>query len=328
MKMIYTIKNSNDINKAIFKMSSIINDLGFHKFEVSRIALAISEIATNTIKHANGGIVQFGVLPKKNGIEIVIEDFGNGIEDIEKAKQKSYSTVKGSLGLGLHITEKIIDEFNIYSKLGEGTKVTIKHFLPISTEKIEYGISRIIDKNHFYSCNKYIKEELNGDTVLVGIIYGNLKNKEISKIIDDIRHVIILNKRRKLKDIIMKCNELIKKTKYIENLHYGISLLKPDKIEYACFGKTFIKVIDFESEIELTNQFRVVSEKTIEDLNIKKLEICDKVIVMLSSFDYKYNVLNIETSDSPQKISEIINYGVSNDYMGSMVLVLKRKECV
>ncbi len=328
MKKIFEIKNRNDINNTIYELSNITNNLGFHRFEVSKIALAISEMTTNILKYANEGIVQYRILPKKNGIEILIEDFGEGIANIEKAQQKGYSTVKGSLGLGLYIAKKIIDDFDISSKLGEGTKVTMKHFLPISLEKIEYGISTTIDRNFFYSCNYYVKEELNGDTILFGIIFGTLRNKETSTIIEDIHEIISYNKMFELKDIVVKCNEMIKKTKYMENLHYGLVLLKPNQIEHVSFGKIFIKIIDFESNIELFNQSGIVGKRITDDLNVVKRLICDKVIIVMSTFDYKFKILNIKTSDSAQDISEIIIDDLSNDYIDSKVLVLKRKGAV
>ena len=135
MAKVFKIHTSNHINNALRELSNITGDLGFHKFEVSKIVLAISEVITNILKHAIEGTIRFKILPNKNGIEILIKDFGEGIVDIKKAQEKGYSTVKGSLGLGLYIAKKVIDEFHISSKLGEGTEVTMRHFLPIPIEK-------------------------------------------------------------------------------------------------------------------------------------------------------------------------------------------------
>lgn len=325
MKKIFKINNGYDINKMIYEISHNTSELGFDRFEVNKIILALLEMTTNTIKHANGGIVQFRTLPKKNGIEILIEDFGEGIANIEKAQQKGYSTIKGSLGLGFHITRKIIDEFDISSKPGEGTEVIIRHYLSIPIEKIEYGISTTINKNDFYSCYRYIKEVLHGDTVLFGIINGTLVNKKTSAIINNISEVITFYKTHELKVIVAKCNELIRKAKYMENLHYGLVLLKPDQIEYISFGKIFIKIIDLESNLELFNQSGIVGKSITDDLNVVKQLVCSKVMIGLSTFDYKFNILNIETSDSAQKISEIIIDDLCNDHFASSVLVLKRK---
>lgn len=325
MSRIYNVGDKIDISNIISEITNFAYELGFHRFEVSKIALAVSEIATNILKHANKGTITFRVLQKQNGIEVLIEDNGDGIDDLEVAQQKGYSSLENSLGLGLYIARKSVDDFDITSKPGEGTKVMLRHYLPISLEKIEYGLSKVITKNGFYSCNKYVKEELNGDTVLLGLINGTLKNREISEKITDICNLISRHKKLKLEEIVEKCNQLIMESEYMEFLHYGLILLKQNQIEYIRFGEIFIKTTDFESDVGFSNQKGIELFKTNRTSNVVKQIICDEVIIVLSTFDYKPKNSNIEISDSAQTMSKTIIDNYSNNNLSSSVLILKRK---
>ena len=59
------------------------------------------------------------------GVELTLEDNGPGITDIEQAMQEGYTT-SGGLGLGLPGTKRLMDEFEIASEVGRGTRVTVR----------------------------------------------------------------------------------------------------------------------------------------------------------------------------------------------------------
>ena len=98
---------------------------GFGKTDEMMIATAASELATNILRHAGSGEVVLSVVSdgSREGVEIVAADNGPGIEDIDLAMQDNFSTLKKSLGLGLPSVERIMDELNIDSALGSGTRV-------------------------------------------------------------------------------------------------------------------------------------------------------------------------------------------------------------
>jgi serine/threonine-protein kinase RsbT len=64
----------------------------------------------------------------RKGIEVIAQDHGPGIEDIEEAMRDGYTT-SGGLGAGLPGTRRLVDEFEIDSERGVGTKVTIRKWL-------------------------------------------------------------------------------------------------------------------------------------------------------------------------------------------------------
>lgn len=92
----------------------------------TRIITAASEILRNMIRYANGGkcIIEVVSSGRNNGVRLTFADKGPGIPDINQAMKDGFSTGK-SLGLGLPGTKRLVNEFDIKSKVGEGTTVTI-----------------------------------------------------------------------------------------------------------------------------------------------------------------------------------------------------------
>jgi serine/threonine-protein kinase RsbT len=92
----------------------------------TKLITAASELVRNMLKYAGGGVVVIEVISqgRDNGIRLIFQDQGPGIKDITLAMKDGYSTGK-SLGLGLPGTKRLVSEFDIKSKEGEGTTVTI-----------------------------------------------------------------------------------------------------------------------------------------------------------------------------------------------------------
>jgi serine/threonine-protein kinase RsbT len=101
--------------------------LGFSSTDLTLIATAISEVARNIRIYAGEGQVQLRLVREgpREGIVVVARDRGPGIADLELAMQDGYSS-GGSSGLGLPGARRLMDEFDIRSKLGEGVTVTMK----------------------------------------------------------------------------------------------------------------------------------------------------------------------------------------------------------
>lgn len=92
----------------------------------TRLITAASELVRNMLRYANGGSCLIEVVSsgRNNGVRLTFTDKGPGIPDIAAAMRDGFSTGK-SLGLGLPGTKRLVNEFDIKSKVGEGTKVTI-----------------------------------------------------------------------------------------------------------------------------------------------------------------------------------------------------------
>lgn len=101
-------------------------DLKLSLVDQTKLVTAASELARNTLKYGGGGEVKVAALNRegKDGVSLTFVDQGPGIADIEQALKDGY-TSGGGLGLGLGGAKRLVDEFDIHSKPGEGTTVTI-----------------------------------------------------------------------------------------------------------------------------------------------------------------------------------------------------------
>ncbi|WP_161888439.1 ATP-binding protein [Pontibacter russatus] len=92
----------------------------------TRLITAASEMARNMLRYANGGRATIEALSKnaRTGVKITFLDEGPGIPDIQQAMTSGFSTGNG-LGLGLPGARRLVNEFDIQSKPGKGTCVTI-----------------------------------------------------------------------------------------------------------------------------------------------------------------------------------------------------------
>ncbi|MCL4531983.1 MAG: anti-sigma regulatory factor [Actinobacteria bacterium] len=125
-----SIRSEGDIVEVRRKVREEATCLGFGITDVTRIVTAASELARNIYLYAGSGVMTWRSLdsPERVGLELVFIDSGPGIADQEQAMQPGYST-SGGLGLGLPGAKRLMDEFEIESVPGSGTKVTGRKWL-------------------------------------------------------------------------------------------------------------------------------------------------------------------------------------------------------
>ena len=119
-----------DIVTARQKGRSLALELGFEGADVTLVAAAISEVARNIVEYAENGEIVLQRLNNgsKRGLCVVARDQGPGIADVSQAMQYGFSSRKG-LGVGLPGAKLLMDEFDISSKIGVGTTVTMRKWL-------------------------------------------------------------------------------------------------------------------------------------------------------------------------------------------------------
>jgi serine/threonine-protein kinase RsbT len=124
------IQSAVDIVTARQKGRMLAMGMGFSGSDLTMIATAISEIARNIVAHAKRGVIKFNFVRHNSrpGLQIVARDEGPGIRDIPQAMQYGYSSSQG-LGVGLPGAKRLMDEFQIDSKPGKGTVITMKKWL-------------------------------------------------------------------------------------------------------------------------------------------------------------------------------------------------------
>ncbi|MCP2520223.1 anti-sigma regulatory factor [Candidatus Aminicenantes bacterium AC-335-B20] len=121
------------------KIKDLLKEIGIPPSIIRRVAIATYEAEMNVVMYANHGTLNFALTPQK--IEIVVDDRGPGIEDIELAMQEGYSTATEEMremgfgaGMGLPNIKKNSDEFEITSEVNKGTKLRIVIYLDSKNE--------------------------------------------------------------------------------------------------------------------------------------------------------------------------------------------------
>ncbi len=99
---------------------------GFSLVEQTKMVTAASELARNTVLYGGGGTMRLEQLNDgaKRGVRLIFEDHGPGIADVEQALRDGYTSGTG-LGLGLGGARRLVNDFDICSRPGDGTRVTI-----------------------------------------------------------------------------------------------------------------------------------------------------------------------------------------------------------
>jgi anti-sigma regulatory factor (Ser/Thr protein kinase) len=121
--------------------------IGFPPQACEEIALTITELATNLIKHARGGTLLLSSVTNGEhvGVEIVSQDNGPGIADVEQSIGDHYSTT-GTRGTGLGAVNRLTDELEITSRHASGTRIICRKWLrkyDVSIKKcpLTFGVS-------------------------------------------------------------------------------------------------------------------------------------------------------------------------------------------
>jgi serine/threonine-protein kinase RsbT len=119
------IKSEPDVVTVRRRVREVSAQLGLSLVDQTKIITAASELARNTIIYGGGGSMQVQTLNgPRVGLRLTFEDHGPGIPDIELALRDGFTTGSG-LGLGLGGSKRLVNEFDIVSRPGEGTRITI-----------------------------------------------------------------------------------------------------------------------------------------------------------------------------------------------------------
>lgn len=120
------LRSEEDIVRVRQTVREWARQQGFSLVDQTKIVTAASELARNTVHYGGGGLVRLEALTQQSrrGLQLVFEDQGPGIPDIELALKNGYTT-GGGLGLGLGGAKRLSNEFEIISGPGAGTQVRI-----------------------------------------------------------------------------------------------------------------------------------------------------------------------------------------------------------
>ncbi len=119
------IKNGDDIVRVRQKVRIRAVEIGLSLVDQTKLITAASELARNALDYGKGGHADIETIAElKRGVRIVFRDEGPGIADIQQAMTDGFTSGSG-LGHGLGGAKRLVDEFDIQSRPGKGTTVTI-----------------------------------------------------------------------------------------------------------------------------------------------------------------------------------------------------------
>lgn len=119
------IKNGDDIVRVRQKVRVRAVEVGLSLVDQTKLITAASELARNALDYGKGGHADIETVAElKRGVRIVFRDKGPGIVDIQQAMTDGFTSGNG-LGHGLGGAKRLVDDFHIQSRPGEGTTVTI-----------------------------------------------------------------------------------------------------------------------------------------------------------------------------------------------------------
>ena len=115
-----------DVVVARQTVRKLATQCGMRLVDQTKLITAASELARNAVIYGGGGHMDWEILEKgvRKGLRLVFRDEGPGIADLKLAMTDGWTSGNG-LGLGLTGTKRLVDEFDIDTGAGRGTRVTI-----------------------------------------------------------------------------------------------------------------------------------------------------------------------------------------------------------
>ena len=120
------VRSEHDIVHARGAVRRLTQELKFSLVDQTKMVTAASELARNTLIYGLGGTMQWEIVEEfpRMGLRLTFEDKGPGIANLDLALTDGWSSGTG-LGMGLTGTRRLVNDFEIHTAPGEGTRVTI-----------------------------------------------------------------------------------------------------------------------------------------------------------------------------------------------------------
>jgi len=120
------LRSEHDIVLARQQVRRLTQELKFSLVDQTKMVTAASELARNALIYGGGGKMEWEILAVegRNGLKLRFADEGPGIPNLDLAMTDGWTSGNG-LGMGLTGSKRLVNEFDIETKVGAGTRVTI-----------------------------------------------------------------------------------------------------------------------------------------------------------------------------------------------------------
>ncbi|MEW6261804.1 MAG: ATP-binding protein [Thermodesulfobacteriota bacterium] len=251
-------------------------EVGFNSSDCALLEIVVSELATNIVKYAVKGTISLENIP--GGVEIISEDCGRGIENIEQALNPGKSS--RGLGLGLNGVKRMMDHLEIVSAKEKGTRIIARKWradIPYPVRpKQEYGVPTGGLMKYGVISIPALGSELNGDAYVI----KEFQNKALIAVLDGLGHghnaymvvqqavdYIQRNYSDDIAAIIEGCHEVLRRTRGM--------VMRLTRIDFEEEKLTTAGVGNVDIKVDGKNQVRAVATRGIVGHNLGRLLIQD-----------------------------------------------------
>ncbi len=120
------IRTEADIVMARQQVRRLTQQLKFSLVDQTKMITAASELSRNTLIYGGGGDMQWQLVQQglRHGLRLSFVDQGPGIPDIDLALKDGWTSGNG-MGMGLSGSKRLVNDFELETAPGKGTRVTI-----------------------------------------------------------------------------------------------------------------------------------------------------------------------------------------------------------
>jgi anti-sigma regulatory factor (Ser/Thr protein kinase) len=144
---VLSVPDLSHVGEARRAVGSLSAQLGLDETASGKVAIVVTELATNLAKHGGGGKLLVRALQSGTGIELIAIDKGHGISNVDRAMRDGYSS-GGTAGAGLGAVHRMSQVFDIYSAYNGGTAVLTRMLklrptpMAVSTaaDRVDFGV--------------------------------------------------------------------------------------------------------------------------------------------------------------------------------------------
>lgn len=320
-----TIARESDVIKARILGKKIASAIGFGEIDVAEIEIVISELGTNIVKHAGAlGVIRFLSVADEGvrGIEIIAQDQGPGMENIESVMANGKSST-GTLGIGLSGVKRLTDELDF--KPGE------RKGLVIRTRK---WIRR--DYRSKVHCSVLSKPKLGEAVSGDAYFFKHLPSFVVFSVIDALGHGFHAHQVAKqalyvlentyqdgLLRITKRCHESLKNTRGAA-MALGMIDFRTWKFQHISIGNVETRVYGTPAPLRpvCTNGTLGLIMQSAR-INVYPYTKGSCIVMFSDGISHKFEVEPVMLRKTPQEISNFIFTKYAKNHDDATVLVLK-----
>ncbi len=314
---------ANDIRLASEWASSKAIEMGFEVAKSSELARAVSEIARNVISYVGEGKAIFSFPNSERALTVTIKDYGSGIENLKLAISNGYSSEKVSLGIGLDVAERSVDEFEIKTDREKGTEVILRKFLPIPDYEIAYGVVSMVDERYAINGDAFLIREYDGNKVLMAVIDGSGGGYPAHAAAILVKEYLLRHYRLPLEELVENCHKILKQSKIDRGATIALARIASGYLSYLGVGDTHAYVLGEEMSY-LHNHEGTVGQFYLPSLETKKIELTEDTYFILCTDGIKSSLwLDEDQSIGAQSMANLVFNEFRREYGDVTVLVAK-----